>query len=76
MFLPTHSIYLIKKDGTKENCAIIDCSTKAEVREFVKELKETWTSVNFEETYVKAQYVDGKDNVIYECTIKECMEEL
>lgn len=71
--LPTHSIYFIKKDGTRENVEMADYSTKTEVREAVNELMNEYYNDKVEE-FVKAQYVDKNDNILYECTIEECMK--
>ena len=74
MFFPTHTIYLIKKDGSRENISMCDCSTKKEVREQVKEIVTNYCKQLAKECE-KAQYVDKNDIVLYECTIQECMEE-
>lgn len=75
MFLPSHTIYLVKEDGTKENVCICDCSTKKEVREEVKDLINYYSKTMDTSIYVKAQYVDKNDKVLYECTIEECLVE-
>lgn len=75
MFMPSHTIYLIKVNGERINVCMCDCSTKKEVRQEVKRLIQEYYDDKINE-YIKAQYVDKNDNVLYECTIKECMEEL
>lgn len=74
MFLPSHSIYLVKKDGTRVNVSMSDCSTKKEVREEVKEIIENYYDDQIG-NYAKAQYVDRNDNILYECSIEECLNE-
>ena len=73
--LPTHTIYLIKKDGSRENVCMTDCSTKIEVRLEVRNLIQEYYNDKVEE-FEKAEYVDKNNNVLYECSINECMEEL
>ena len=75
MFLPSHTIYLIKVNGEKDNVCMCDLSTKKEVREEVKKLVEEYYDDQLE-NFIKAQYTDRNGKVLYECTIKECMEEL
>lgn len=70
--LPSHWIYLVKKDGTKENVANTDCSTKNEVRQEVKELFKYWGENCKKEDYATAQYV-GRDQktILYEFNLEE-----
>ena len=75
MFLPSHAIYLVKKDGTKENVSMTDCSTKKEVREEVKDLIKYYSKTMDTSIYVKAQYFDRNGSLLYECTVEECLNE-
>lgn len=68
--LPTHWVFLIKKDGTRENVMNCDCSTKSEVREDVKYL---FDKAGYKkENYTKAQYVaKDQQTVLYEFNLNE-----
>lgn len=72
--LPTHWVYLVKKDGTRENVENADFSTKLEFRKAVKELIEMYSKNIDTSIYEKAQYTNNNKEVLYECTIAECME--
>ena len=74
MFLPTHSIWLVDKNGDASNCEMSDCSTKKAFRQEVKDLINYYAKNGDVSIYVKAQYRSG-DIVLYECTIEECMNE-
>lgn len=68
--LPSHWIFLVKADGTRENVSNSDCSTKAEVRDEVKELLDMY-GYNREE-YVKAQYTSkDQQTILYEFELSE-----
>lgn len=68
--LPTHWIFLVKKDGTKENVSNTDCNTKQDVRDEVKDIL-NMSGYN-KEKYIKAQYVaKDKQTVLYEFSINE-----
>lgn len=74
--LPTHWVFLVRKDGTRENVMNADFSTKAEFRKDVKKLIEKYSKNIDTSVYEKAQYLlFNQETVIYECTIAECMEE-
>lgn len=73
--LPTHSIYLVKEDGTRENVSMSDCSTKREFRLEVKDLLEYYSKSQDVSVYKKAQYVGSGDNILYECSIEDCKKE-
>ena len=66
--LPTHSIFLIKQDGSKENVMSTDCSTKSEVRNEVKDLFDKY-GYN-KDNYTKAQYGNNQ-KILYEFNINE-----
>ena len=68
--LPTHWIFLVKVDGTRENVCNADCSTKTEVREEVKDLFDKF-GYNKEE-YIKAQYTSkDQETILYEFELTE-----
>ena len=73
MFLPTHWLYLVDKDGNEENVANTDCGTKKEVRDEVKYLINMYSKHMDTSIYVKARYKDNKGNLLYECSIDECL---
>ena len=67
--LPTHWIFLVKADGTRENVMNSDCSTKAEVKHDVKYLLANGFK---KENYVKAQYTaSDQKTVLYEFNLDE-----
>lgn len=68
--LPSHWIFLIKADGTKENVCNCDCSTKKEVRDEVKDLLDEF-GYN-KDKYVKAQYTSkDQQTILYEFDLNE-----
>ena len=74
--LPTHNIYLVKRDGTKESIMIGDCSTSKEVRDEVRYSIDMMSKHKDISEYIKAEYTNNNGDVLYTCTIEECMEEL
>lgn len=68
--LPSHWVFLVKNDGTKENVMHCDCSTKKEVREEVKTLFDQHGYKR--ENYIKAQYTTmDEQTVLYEFDLNE-----
>ena len=68
--LPTHWLYLVKQDGSKENVMNTDCSTKKEVRDEVNYL---FKKCGYNKSdYIKAQYVSkDQETILYEFNIDE-----
>jgi hypothetical protein len=66
--LPTHSIFLVKEDGSKENVMNTDCSTKSEVRNEVKYLFDKCGYKK--DNYTKVQYGNNQ-KIFYEFNISE-----
>lgn len=72
MFLPTHWLFLIDNEGNEENVANVDCSTKQEVRDEVKDILLMYEKHMDISRYVRAEYRDRNDKVLYSCSISEC----
>ncbi len=72
--LPTHWLYLVDKDGNEENVANLDCNTKKEVREEVKDIICMYSKNTDTSKYIKAVYKDKNDKTLYEVSIEECMK--
>lgn len=77
MFMPTHTLYVICKDGSRENIMMADFSTKKEIRKEVKSyiqmlIKHNKTSY---ENWVGIEYCDRNENVLYQCSMDEIMGE-
>lgn len=81
--LPSHQIRIVKDDGKKQSIMCADCSTKQEVR---KEAGE-WISKAIEyqvkqrktefESWKEIEYInDRTDEVLYTCSIEECLKEI
>ena len=73
MFLPSHYIYLVDKDGNASNCEASDCSTIKDFKEEVKDLIEYYSKHEDVSKYIKAQYRNKDFKILYEVSIEECM---
>ena len=72
--LPTHTLYLVDKDGNEENVSMSDCSTKQEVRDEIKDIINMYAKHQDVSKYKSVRYKDKNDRVLYECSIEECMK--
>ena len=73
LHFPSHTIYLVKTDGTKENVMNCDCSTKREVKEEVAYL---FDNCGYDKNkYVKAQYTTEQNKILYEFNLSELEKE-
>lgn len=70
MFLPTHEILIIRKDGSKESIMMADCSLKNEIKEEAKEWFKDNKITNYE-NFLAIRYVDFSKKTIYECSIPQ-----
>lgn len=81
--LPSHQVRIIKDDGTRQSIMCTDCSTKQEVR---KEAGE-WIAKEIEfqtkrrrtdfENWKGIEYINDRTNeVLYECSIDDCLNEI
>lgn len=81
--LPSHQIKIVKDDGTEESISCTDCSTKKQVREEAGDLivraieyQVKHRKTDFE-NWKAVKYVSDKTGeVIYECTVEECLQEV
>lgn len=81
--LPSHTIYIVSADGTRESTIIGDYTSRQEIRKAIGkwiaqaiQYRVKKRNTDFE-NWESIEYVDDRTKeVLYQCSVQECLDEI